>query len=511
MLSAFGQSIVHLPKPSEVPKEERKDYRQEIRQAKQNVQSLEDQGFDFWVDVLERVAVPQELGVQSSDNDSWGREYHAPDGLYQRFENECTNAVTLCIDDTKVDESHYIFKPYWFRPAQNYTTEPANAPYNRHGTHVFGITEQVLRPLLNNGTVKAQSNYVLTSQGGGSFSWVSSMTAQERTKEVQRRAAGEATVHNQSFGATAPPIQFLEDQYRLSVESGTYFVGAAGNTGGETNSYPASSPYTIAVASLDQNGKVSSFSTKGDFVIVAGAGGLIRSTTPNDKIETLSGTSMASPFIAAGAVIALSKWGMEKIPDQNALQAYLQKCATDIPPTGKDNASGWGTVFFTNILDTDPSQSEPPVDEPDQPEQKDYTVSMSTGGFTMAWSEGLQIGQGSRVLTVPYLECDCTGKGETVEEVRAYCELYFSEFFTNRGLLGVPSPQSAAYWSGRFASMLSESSAGIKISIPEKGIEGVDENGYNYFASPMESKAPQSYQMNSTENSTRTVEIINIK
>ena len=49
---------------------------------------------------------------------------------------------------------------------------------------------------------------------------------------------------------------------------------------------------------------------------------------------------------------------------QAALTAYLTKIATDIQPTGKDDATGYGVVFVQKILDTAPDGGTPPPPPP---------------------------------------------------------------------------------------------------------------------------------------------------
>jgi subtilisin family serine protease len=102
--------------------------------------------------------------------------------------------------------------------------------------------------------------------------------------------------------------QSLYDAINRANAANILFVAAAGNgnfagIGQNTDkhpSYPASytNPNIIAVAAIDKNGNLASFSNYGAKSVDIGAPGVaITSTLPNDTYGSYSGTSMATPHV----------------------------------------------------------------------------------------------------------------------------------------------------------------------------------------------------------------------
>ena len=184
------------------------------------------------------------------------------------------------------------------------------------------------------------------------------MVGTERSEDNQVLANGGGVVYSCSWGGGTQIFPGLNNQLKQSSDEGIFFVFASGNTGAAVN-FPGNSPWVITAASLDQSMAVSSFSSRGPEVWNAMPGRNINSTHLNNGYAVLSGTSMATPFLSSAVVVALSKWGKAAFPTLQSMKDYLRKCATDIPPAGFDDPSGWGTLFFLNILNTSPGGTPP--------------------------------------------------------------------------------------------------------------------------------------------------------
>jgi subtilisin family serine protease len=109
--------------------------------------------------------------------------------------------------------------------------------------------------------------------------------------------------------------QALHDAIAAANAAGILFVCAAGNESNnvdDTPSYPSafagSLAGVISVAAVDQGGNLASFSNYGhNSVSLAAPGVQIESTYPNNSYATLSGTSMATPYVSGIAVLLWSQ------------------------------------------------------------------------------------------------------------------------------------------------------------------------------------------------------------
>jgi subtilisin family serine protease len=110
-------------------------------------------------------------------------------------------------------------------------------------------------------------------------------------------------VINMSFGtpesallADAPRPH--EETVRYALARGVVLVAASGNSGLTEKFYPAAHDGVIAVGAVDAGLRPAAFSTRGDHVALCAPGRDIR-TCALDGYQTVSGTSFASPFVAA--------------------------------------------------------------------------------------------------------------------------------------------------------------------------------------------------------------------
>ena len=149
-------------------------------------------------------------------------------------------------------------------------------------------------------------------------------------------------VINLSLG-TETPSQALTDAVTYALEHGVIVVSAVGNTGGTHHLYPAADSRVVGVGSVGTSLLASSFSQKNDSVFVVAPGEEIVSLSNIDNAGYTSGkgTSFATPFVSALAVMA-----KEHDPDITAaeFQELLRTTARDLGEPGYDVQYGYGLM-----------------------------------------------------------------------------------------------------------------------------------------------------------------------
>lgn len=148
-----------------------------------------------------------------------------------------------------------------------------------------------------------------------------------------------------------------------------FILCAAGNDGRANSvNYPAVWPETVAVAAVDEQRRLTAFSSRGPEVDIAGPGANMLSTVPRTagSYARMSGTSMATPFVAGVVALMLAKHrqggGKTPLRSQDDLLEHLRKTATDAGPPGRDDGYGWGLIDpqkLADQMDAPPGQAEP--------------------------------------------------------------------------------------------------------------------------------------------------------
>jgi subtilisin family serine protease len=207
---------------------------------------------------------------------------------------------------------------------------------NGHGTHVAGIVGAAENGVGVVGIapqVTILPVRVLDAQGVGPNSDIG--------KGITWAVDHGAKVINVSIGSDTKAAS-VTTAVNYAVSHGVVVVAAAGN-GGPSGSprYPAALPEAIAVGALNEAGDIASYSTNGEYVDVAAPGTDIYSTKIPSTWGEKSGTSMASPHVAA--LIALIIDARGSISPGSMLRR-LTSTATDAGPAGFDPAYGWGRI-----------------------------------------------------------------------------------------------------------------------------------------------------------------------
>lgn len=265
----------------------------------------------------------------------WGVSGYGIPSLWQRHQGE---GVRVGVIDTGVEPDHPGLLGC-VKEHRNFTLDESPFDTNGHGTHVAGII--AARGSMKGVAPKAEviSCKVLNHSGAGSIDAVA--------RAVEFCVEAKCCIVVMSLGSpigTDRLAMVCEKAYRAGVA----LVCAAGNDGGRV-SYPALYASTIGVGAVDRDGNVCEFSCRGKEIDVAAPGYQITSCWIGGKYATLSGTSMAAPFVAGVLALAVCECGCEHVA-QNA-RKILQQTSSDRGPPGHDTDYGWGLINPSAILD----------------------------------------------------------------------------------------------------------------------------------------------------------------
>lgn len=179
-----------------------------------------------------------------------------------------------------------------------------------------------------------------------------------------------ADVISMSLGGPARD-SFIPPALDYAESKGVIVVAAAGNEGPRegTVGYPGGYAKSLAVAAVNAGKLVAGFSSRGPAVFVAAPGVAVKSTYLNGQYATMDGTSMATPHVAGLACLWVAAHPeVPKADRPKRFREALQAACTDLPPSGRDTASGYG--FPDAVKLTEPA-SVPPVQPPTNPSLED--------------------------------------------------------------------------------------------------------------------------------------------
>ena len=213
-----------------------------------------------------------------------------------------------------------------------------------HGTHVAGIiaaetdNAQGVAGLGWETTIVPYK--VLDANGSGTTSGIASA--------IYAATDAGAKVINMSLGSdpgagACSNYTSIYDAINYAYNHGVLVVVAAGNNNGADAStiIPANCPHVLTVSSTDSDDSLSSFSNIGSVIDVSAPGGYIYSSGWDDTYLYMSGTSMATPYVAGLAALVFARHP-DYTPDEVA-SAILDH-AVDLGSAGWDDHFGCGRI-----------------------------------------------------------------------------------------------------------------------------------------------------------------------
>ncbi|WP_299036761.1 S8 family serine peptidase [uncultured Pseudokineococcus sp.] len=247
-------------------------------------------------------------------------------------------APVVAVVDTGVDGTHEDLAGVVLRGTDYVGAGDGWRDRNGHGTHVAGTVAALVGNGLGGqgvlGRVQVLPVRVLDATGTGYTSDIA--------EGVAWAADHGADVINLSLGGPESD-RVLAAAVAHAVRRGVVVVAAMGNEGlrGSPTSYPAALPEVLGVTALERSLARAPYSSQGSHADLAAPGSGVLSTVPGNRYGGSSGTSMATPHVAAAAA-ALAAAVPTAAPAE--ISAALTSTAEDLGAPGRDVATGYGLV-----------------------------------------------------------------------------------------------------------------------------------------------------------------------
>jgi subtilisin family serine protease len=290
-----------------------------------------DDAADLGKDLAERATkVWLDRTVEADELDFYLSQVRAPAAWSSGLDG---TGVDVAVLDTGVDDGHPALAGQVTAQA-NFSDEPSAADGNGHGTHVASLVagtgagsdgaRQGIAP-----GADLLAGKVLGDNAEGRASWL--------IAGMEWAVAQGADVVNLSLGGAPVPTDdpLVESLERLTAETGTLFVVAAGNRGGLgtapfTIETPGSAPSALTVGAVSATDVQAFFSSEGPTLAgyrlkpdVTAPGvdilGARAGARDSDLYWPMSGTSQATPIVAGAAALLMQQhpdWSWQRVKAQ---------------------------------------------------------------------------------------------------------------------------------------------------------------------------------------------------
>jgi subtilisin family serine protease len=313
----------------------------------------------------------EQIFVAMAETQDWGLKLFGIPKVWSRTKGE---GVKVAVLDTGVALDHPDLKGQ-IVAARDFTgSRSGPADLHGHGTHCAGVIAAAENDTGVVGVApkaKLLVGKVLGDNGSGGSGGIAA--------GVKWAADNGADIISMSLGSSSPDGA-IHSAIKYAASKGVFVIAAAGNEGPYENTvgYPGGFPECVCVAAIDQAKRIAKFSSRGRAVDVAAPGVDILSTYPPKNYARLSGTSMATPFVAGVVALLLARQkatGNVTIKSIDDLLAAIKKTSVDAGSSGHDNQFGWGLI--------DPDSLVPKAeDAPPPPPPGGLSIALTAEDFT---------------------------------------------------------------------------------------------------------------------------------
>lgn len=285
---------------------------------------------------------------------------------WKKLGNKPAARTRVAVIDTGVDSKHedlqanLLLQNGKYKAFYNGNETEATGDTGNHGTHVTGI----IGATYGNG----KGGFGIASGPGNNLSEImvvgssadgEYLTTADIISSINHAASKGAKVMNMSFGDARRDRlmgKAIKDGY---YNKGITFVAASGNNNTDDYGEPEGLKEVISVAGSNRNGERWTFGSMGgsnysNSVDISAPGEGVMSTVPGNRYERFTGTSMASPAVAAVAALML-----DANPALTPRQVKNIMCASNGTPFNQ--YTGYGLVDAEKCVENTQKAKEDPA------------------------------------------------------------------------------------------------------------------------------------------------------
>lgn len=326
----------------------------------------------------------QQLVVACSETVDWSlTEFDIP-SLWKKTTGK---GIKVAVLDTGCAVLHPDLKDQLLDAVDFTNSKVGPADTNGHGTHCCGVIAAQRNKVGIVGVAPDAKLLVGKVLGDGGAGSVDSIV-----KGIHWAVDKKADIISMSFGSNASNKD-LQKAIEYADSKNVILVAAAGNEGPgpQTVGYPARYPQVLSVAAIDPNRKVAKFSSRGPEVDIAAPGVDILSCYPPKNYAKLSGTSMATPFVAGVVALLLAynkSKGVKRVRNTKELIELVKATSFDAGSQGFDNEYGWGLINPKGLIFGVAATANKKISIPEQPCH--FNVRFTSDDLTKSGKEKLK-------------------------------------------------------------------------------------------------------------------------